>query len=182
MENKQHNKGLKIVGLTGKARSGKDTVAMRLATHYGYHHYWFSRPMKEACRNIFGWGDEHLYGDLKDVVDTTYGVSPRYVLQTIGTDWGRDMINRDLWLIRAQQEMDANPLIVVSDVRFDNEASLIRSNGGSVIRLGRDDLQQVNPHQSENGVSDGLITRTIENNGTLDELNRLIDSLFGGAA
>ena len=63
-----------IIGLTGKARSGKDTVAAHLQEAYKSHHYWFSKPMKDACRSMFGWGDEHLYGELKEEVDQRYGI------------------------------------------------------------------------------------------------------------
>src|SRR5690554_2025589 len=168
-----------IVGVTGKARSGKDTVAMRLATHHNYHHYWFSKPMKEACAIIFGWSDDHLYGELKEVIDERYGVSPRFALQTIGTEWGREIINQDIWLKRAQIEVDKNPMIVISDVRFDNEAQFILDNGGIVLRVVRDNSDSVIEHKSESGVSENLVSMTIENNGTLQQLYADVDYIFG---
>jgi hypothetical protein len=67
---------------------------------------------------------------------------------------------------------------VVSDVRFENEAHLIRRRGGTVIHIGRNDAQAVNPHISEAGVAvrqDDLILR---NNGTVDEFLRSLDEVF----
>jgi len=170
-----------IIGLTGKARSGKDTLAKHLEETHGYHHYWFSKPMKDACHHIFGWDDRHLYGELKEVVDSRYGVSPRYALQTIGTQWGRDIINRDLWLLRAKEEIRLNKDIVISDVRFDNEAEMILEQGGLVINIVRPDAQQVNEHESESGIDASLVSFTVENDRTIEDMFRDFDYvMFGG--
>lgn len=164
-----------IIALTGKARSGKDTVAEHLHIVHGFHHYWFSKPMKDACRHIFGWDDRHLYGELKETVDSHYGVSPRVALQTLGTEWGRDIINTDMWILRAKAEIVKHDNIVISDCRFDNEAEAIKEMGGYVVRVARDDAQQVAAHASESGVANGLVDFTIDNNGSLTDLYRLVD-------
>jgi cytidylate kinase len=169
-----------LIGITGKARSGKDTVARHLATSHGFDHYWFSKPMKDALAAMLGWTSEHLYGDLKEFIDPFYNVSPRRALQTIGTDWGRDIINKDLWLLCAERAITNSPNLVISDVRFDNEASLIRSKGGIVLRISRDDAQEVAEHVSESGVSEQLIDMTISNDGTIEELQAVIDYVFFG--
>jgi len=167
-----------IIGLTGKARSGKDTVASHLQEAYKFHHYWFSKPMKDACRSMFGWGDEHLYGELKEEVDQRYGISPRVALQTLGTEWGRNTINSDLWILRAQKEMEQHENIVISDCRFDDEAEAVISSGGIVIEIVRQGINQVAAHSSESGISSSLINYQIENNGTLPELYRSVDNFL----
>lgn len=166
-----------IIGLTGKARSGKDTAAAQLVKG-GFEHYWFSKPMKDACRSIFGWSDAHLYGDLKEVVDERFGVSPRVALQTLGTEWGRDCINKDLWINIAKMKMESAQNIVISDCRFDNEAEIIRSMGGYIVEIVRGDIEQVNAHSSEGGISPHLITLTVTNNSTIEYFNNEIDYLF----
>lgn len=166
-----------IIGLTGKARSGKDTVAEHLRIAYGFNHYWFSKPMKEACKAIFGWTDEHLYGDLKEVVDPNYVVSPRVALQTLGTEWGRS-INSDLWILRAKKEMEQDQNLVISDCRFDNEAKAIREKGGIIIRVEREGIQSVADHSSENGISEILVSLVIKNDGTLQDLYKKVDNLL----
>ena len=167
-----------IIGLTGKARSGKDTVAEHLSVAHGFSHYWFSKPMKDACRVMFGWDDRHLYGELKEVIDPHYGVSPRVALQTLGTEWGRNTINSDMWILRAQREMQQHECLVISDCRFDNEAEAILNAGGIVIEVTRDGVEQVAAHSSESGVSSKLITFSIDNNGTLPELYKAVDQLL----
>jgi hypothetical protein len=169
-----------LIGITGKARSGKDTIAKHLATKHGFSHYWLSKPMKDALAVMLGWTSEHLYGDLKEVVDNTYGVSPRYALQTIGTEWGRELINQDLWLILAEQQIRRNPNLVISDIRFDNEAQLIRRMGGIVLKITRVDADEVQDHQSEAGVSDHFIDMSVTNDGSIKELQDIIDFIFFG--
>ena len=171
-----------LIGITGKARSGKDTIAKHLVNSHGFDHYWFSKPMKDALAVMLGWTSEHLYGDLKEAVDPFYNVSPRRALQTIGTDWGRDIINKDLWLLCAERAIASSPNLVISDVRFDNEAKLIRSKGGIVICVNRHDAQEVSEHISESGVSEHLIDMTIENEGTIEQLQALVDYVFFGGS
>lgn len=166
-----------IIGLTGKARSGKDTAAAQLVKG-GFEHYWFSKPMKDACKSIFGWSDAHLYGDLKEVVDKRFGCSPRQALQTLGTEWGRDCIGEDLWVDIAKIKMQSAENIVISDVRFDNEARAIAEMGGLVFEIVRGDTEQVNEHSSESGISDYLINSTITNNSTIEHFNNEIEYLF----
>ncbi len=163
-----------LVGFTGKARSGKDTAA----DFTGLNKYSFATPLKDACKAIFGWGDEHLNGDLKDVVDPKYGVSPRQALQTLGTDWARNTVNEDIWIIRAKEVLEHGE-VVVADVRFDNEAQLIRDLGGIVIEVvGTFADTQVRKHSSESGVSLGLIDHTVVNDGTLEDLEAQIDAIM----
>lgn len=166
-----------IIGLTGKARSGKDTAAAQLVKG-GFEHYWFSKPMKDACRSIFGWSDDELYGDLKEVVDKRFGISPRVALQTLGTEWGRDCINKDLWINIAKLKMQASENIVISDCRFDNEAEAILSMGGVVVEIVRGDAINVNAHSSEVGISKSLISCVIQNNSTIEEFNNIVDYIF----
>lgn len=166
-----------IIGLTGKARSGKDTAAAQLVKG-GFEHYWFSKPMKDACRSIFGWSDDELYGDLKEVVDKRFGISPRVALQTLGTEWGRDCINKDLWINIAKLKMQASENIVISDCRFDNEAEAILSMGGVVVEIVRGDAINVNAHSSEAGISKSLVSFVIENNGTIEDFNNVVDYIF----
>jgi hypothetical protein len=167
-----------LIGLTGKARSGKDTVAEYLNNKHMFSHYWFSKPMKDACRTIFGWDDRHLYGDLKEVVDPIYGISPRVALQTLGTEWGRNCINQDLWLTRAKAEILKHENITISDCRFDNEAQAILDMGGYIIEVQRNNVESVAAHTSEQGISSDLISFEVENNGTFEELFSLVDYLL----
>lgn len=166
-----------IIGLTGKARSGKDTAANYLAEN-SFEHYWFSKPMKDACRAIFGWDDRHLYGDLKEVVDARFGCSPRQALQTLGTEWGRDCIGENLWVDIAKDRMTKADNIVISDVRFNNEAQIIREMGGVIVNIARDKAYSINIHSSEEGIEGNLIDIQIINNGTIEQMHKEIEYIF----
>ena len=160
---------MKLIGITGAARSGKDTAAAFLV-EAGYVRVAFADAMKDMLRAGFGLTDEHLFGALKEAPIDWLGRSPRYLLQTLGTEWGRNHVGADTWLRVGMQKASQHPLAVISDVRFDNEARAVRDAGGVVIRLRRRSAPQVNAHVSEAGVSDSLINHTINNDGTLEHL------------
>jgi hypothetical protein len=162
-----------LIGLTGAAGCGKTTVAKMLNIPM----YNFAQPMKESCRIIFGWNDEHLHGDLKEIIDPNFGVSPRQALQTMGTDWGRNMITKDLWLKRAQIEINKHAELVIGDVRMNNEAELIKQNGGIIVHIVRGFKQEVRAHVSEEGVADRLIDITLGNDGSLEHLRAAVKEL-----
>ena len=164
-----------LIGFTGQARCGKDTAAKHLNNNYGIPLYAFAQPIKQACRAVFGWGEEQVNGALKEDIDPLFNISPREAMQTLGTQWGRELINEDIWLKRAEHEMMINKALVITDVRFNNEAELIKSRGGIVINITRKNKAQVLSHKSENGIDSDLINYTIENNGTLIELYQAID-------
>jgi len=104
--------------------------------------------------------------------------SCRQMMQLLGTEWGRDLIHPDLWVIaaRAQIERFGDADIVFDDVRFENEAAMIRELGGLIIhvdRLGADDTDR---HRSEDGIHDHIADRFIDNDGDLDSF--LVDVLI----
>jgi hypothetical protein len=102
---------------------------------------------------------------------TVLGASPRRLMQTLGTEWGRQLIHPDLWLLLADRKIAQNGAgCVVADVRFENEAAWIRRNNGVVIHVFRKTTTQVEQHISEAGISVQMFDRTIHNNGTLEEL------------
>lgn len=153
-----------LIGLTGPARSGKDTAGQHIALRYGFDRYAFAKPLKDGLRAMFQLTDDHLDGALKERPLPDLGRSPRELMQTIGTEWGRHMVHPDLWLLLAERRIlnvreETARLgygftgLVITDVRFENEAALIRRHGGSVIHLVRPDAPDVRAHSSENGVS-----------------------------
>ncbi len=169
---------MKLIGITGLARSGKDSIADHLVDMHEYVSYSFAKPMKDACKIIFNWTDEHVYGHLKDVIDPVFNVSPRIALQTMGTEWGRETINQSIWLIRAQIEIEKHDLLVIPDVRFDNEAELIRRHGGRIIQVTRRQAESVNTHSSEAGINQDFVDYRLRNEGSLSQLYNMVDVLF----
>lgn len=75
-----------LIGLVAPKQSGKDTIADYLCMKYSFKKYNFADPLKEGIGKIFGFTNEQLYGDDKEVIDPFWGVSPREVLQKVGTE------------------------------------------------------------------------------------------------
>jgi hypothetical protein len=131
----------KLVGLIGKRGSGKDTAASVLEAH-GFQNVKFAGALKAMLRTLLtyqGVDDETVErmidGDLKES-PTPYlsGRSPRYAMQTLGTEWGRVLMDPDFWLNSSMGRATSAPS-VISDVRFPNECAAIRNAGGTLIRL-----------------------------------------------
>jgi len=170
----------KIIGLSGKARSGKDTAAGMLEAAFNAKTVAFADPIRDAMRAIFGFNEAHFNGSLKEVVVPWIGKSPRQLMQTLGTEWGRNIVNNDLWRTLAarkiEQITDSFDHAVVTDVRFENEAEMIRSMGGRVWHIVRDNIPTVSAHASERGIDVHAGDVIIYNNGTMEDL---LDSVCG---
>ena len=169
---------LKMIGITGRARSGKDTLADYLVKEYGFTRYAFADPMKDCLAQIPGWDHRHMHGDLKDQVDPYYNVTPRQAMQRFGTECFRTL-NPDFWLKVAERLLapDNEIPVVISDVRFENEAQFVRRRG-LLIHLRRPQAQADAQHQSEQGVFRIADDVLIENNGTVNQLYEDVDRLM----
>ena len=134
-----------IIGLSGKKRSGKDTVADFLVDQYAFTKMPFAEPIKVSASLIFGFTDEQLYGGLKEKEDDFWGFTPRWAMQMVGTDLFRDQIDPDVWVKSMQRRIarSSRRRIVISDVRFPNEAQVIKEMGGYVARIRRPSVEPV---------------------------------------
>ena len=65
------------------------------------------------------------------------GATPRHAMQTLGTEWGRQLLHPDLWIILWRSRARSTPLVVVDDVRFPNEVAAVRAEGGTIWRINR---------------------------------------------
>lgn len=142
-----------IIGLTGKAGVGKSTIARILVEEYDFVCLPFAEPIKNMLE-VLGFTHAELYGDQKQEINSTYGVTPRHAMQTLGTEWGRQMMVEDIWLRAWRRNLYINAHgknVVVDDVRFDNEIAQIRSLGGKIIRLERHERPELytGQHASE---------------------------------
>lgn len=180
---------MRLIGIAGKARSGKDTAAAYLVEKHGLVKYSFADPLKSGIRAMFGLTEEHVNGDLKETVIPWLGTSPRRLMQTLGTEWGREIVRPDLWVLLAQRQWDHLKLatddtfhcgMIVPDIRFEEEAEFIRRNGGQVIHLMRDELELVEAHKSEAGIRFQRGDWLIENNGTIEELHQALEDDYLG--
>lgn len=169
-----------VIGITGKARAGKDTVAKILLEMFpGATKYAFADPLKEGLKVALGLTDEEVHGELKDTMNELYGKTNREMLQTFGTDWGREMVNQDIWLLAATRKMPKG-LVIVSDVRFENEAKFVRENGVllHILRNGLPEIKGVNGHTSEDGIELKPEDRMVFNDFSLKTLKDRVHGMF----
>ena len=172
-----------LIGLCGPAGAGKDTVAGLLtdSDRCSFQQLAFADPLYECISVITGISPAGLQKrDVKEAVIPWLGKSPRQMLQSLGTEWGREMIHPQIW-IRITMERVIPHLavgrgVVITDVRFDNEAKAVIDAGGEVWKVTRPGWECLDAgtagHQSEAGISAHLIARTIDNSGSLDDLRR----------
>ncbi len=169
-----------IIGIAGPAGCGKDTAADMLTNNFSFDRYSFATPIKDAIKAIFPHiADARLYGNKKEDIIPDLGVSARHMLQTLGTDWGREMVHPDIWLKAAESHIEAhsNSYFVIPDVRFDNEAEFIRDNDGAMICITRKDSADVIVHSSEEGITRSMNDYVVQNNGTIEELHKKIRAI-----
>lgn len=170
-----------IIGIAGKARSGKDTVAKHLWTQYGFTRLAFADPVKMAAQIIFGLSNEATWGDeFKETVIPYWGKSPRQIFQLLGTECVKPFFGEEVWIKRLQISLESLPTddIVIPDVRFEPEARWIRQMGGTVLHLQRTGVEAVNQHVSEAVVEFRLPDEIIVNDGTLEQLQFRVDALI----
>jgi hypothetical protein len=177
-----------LIGVHGPLESGKDTVAKTIIERYPnlYRQYAYAWPIKQACKIIFGFTDEDMNDRvLKERVHPFWGVTPRKTMQLLGTEYGRGMIREDIWVLRAEAEIQKNASegygTIISDVRFENEAEIIRSRNGVIIHISRPSLdtsRENYQHASEGGITILNQDHVIKNNGTLEQFKSRILELF----
>jgi hypothetical protein len=148
-----------IIGFAGKKQVGKSTAAGWLV-EAGFIRSSFAEPMKEmAVSMLVGMGlslDEAMFFmQYKEERMPLLGVSMRHLLQTLGTDWGRQLIHPDVWVMAAARRIDdqlnQGRDVVIEDVRFENEAAFIRDHGGLIVHIERK-TGYSDRHESEAGI------------------------------
>lgn len=137
-----------LIAFYGPAGCGKSVAARFLAECGGdFVLVKFASPLKDMLRAFYRAAglppeeiERRIEGDLKEVpCQLLRGQTPRFAMQTIGTEWGRDIIAADLWVnawrSRVEKLRAGGMNVVVDDLRFPNEAALIRGMGGEVVKV-----------------------------------------------
>ena len=174
-----------LILLTGEAGSGKSTAAYILYK-YGFYEECFADPIKEFAISI-GFEHEEVYGtqEQKLKINKFWGISGREFMQKFGSEVCRDYLpkvlsnmnfnGRNLWARAMEEKIITNPLLVISDGRFKDEAKLVKDYGGIIIKLVRQtNTNNVNynykQHKSETGIQEIVPDFTINNDRSIEEL------------
>jgi hypothetical protein len=162
-----------IVGFCGPMGCGKSTAAAHLVNSYSFVRTRFAGPLK-AMMKALGLTDAEIDGHLKETpCELLGGKTPRHAMQTLGTEWGRNLIDGDLWVRAWRKSLPDRRDVVVDDVRFPNEARMVRSMNGLIIQIEREGTGGLCQHASElQGITGDI---TIKNNGSRDDLFDQLD-------
>lgn len=192
-----------LIGITGPAKSGKDTAVNAFMNYLGTtsaSSLAFADPIREIG-TIFGFTNEQLTNQfMKETMDTFWNITPRKFMQLVGTELFRNNIDKDCWIklasLRINKLIKHNPLtkvIFITDVRFENEVNFIKSHDGKngnplgvIFKINRPSLKNdsaMYAHASEtyidniklNGKYDACIENIYE---TVEEYKSLCDSFI----
>ena len=165
-----------IIGLTGPRHCGKSTTANYLATSFNLTRVSFATPIKQMLNALCPSYDfTDMTESQKNAPIAHIGCTPRYLMQTLGTDWGRNLIDKDIWLKIMANTLESLPLsngYVIDDIRFPNEAILVKSHGGFVFQLSRQGVEYDHSHASEHPLPNNLIDGTFNLPKNQTEISR----------
>ena len=172
-----------IIGLSGYARSGKDEIAKILVEKFGFKRRAFADPIRSFVTKVNPILES---GHRLNEVVKEFGwelaksrTETRRLLQEVGLA-GRELIDEDVWIKAAFKDINHYmDNVVVSDVRFKNEAEFIRKEQGRVWRVLREGVGPVNNHISETELDGAYFEAYVPNNGTLEELEAYVTRLIG---
>lgn len=192
---------IKLISVCAKKRAGKDTIADFLIKNHGFQRYAFADPIKKGAMEMFGFTAEQMWGSTeeKETIDPRWNISPRRMLQLMGTDLFQfDIHNhlkdeefnvgRDVWVKRFVYWFEDEKKkaiienkdfkVVISDVRFPHEAKYIRELGGEVWKVIRPSIISNDTHSSEMEMEEIFPDVTLMNDGTIEDLYSKIDERF----
>jgi hypothetical protein len=173
-----------LIGMCGAAGSGKDTIADIL----GFDRVAFADPLYEMVAIVTGLTPAEMRDrETKEREIDWLGHSPRQLLQTLGTEWGRDTISQTIWIDTAMRRvrglLEQGRSVVVTDVRFANEAAAIKAAGGVIWQVvrGQGSIKGLAArHASEAGVDALLIDRVLGNWSTIERLRQTVEAAIEG--
>jgi hypothetical protein len=201
-----------IIGICGFIGSGKDTIADYLVNFHEFRRDSFASTLKDAVAHVFGWDRELLEGRTKSArewreqVDPWWAerldmpnLTPRWILQYWGTEVCRKSFHDDIWIASLENKLrTSSDHVVISDCRFPNEITSIKSAGGMVVWVKRGELPEwynyahmandgdiaarieldrFKVHASETAWVGTEFDAVVDNNGSIEDLYDQVKSL-----
>lgn len=178
-----------LIGMMGFAGAGKDASAGFLTYDHGFTRVAFADTLREMAYALDPWievydkferltsiVDRKGWDDAKQIPDV------RRTLQRMGTEAGRDVLGRNIWVDTAFDSkiipaLNAKEKVVITDVRFPNEIHRLQAAGGILWRVERPGMGPRNGHVSETAWTKFTPDVVIVNDGTLDDLGQKVRAL-----
>jgi hypothetical protein len=181
MQGTHDYRGPRLVSFVGEIGAGKSTAAKYLVDKVGFEYTRFAGPIKDMLKSL-GCTHEQVDGAEKETpAEILGGKTPRYAMQTLGTEWARQCMGADFWMTiwksRVQTRLDRGGFVVVDDCRFANEAQAVRDLGGVHIRIARSSVVE----RTAEHASEGYKVRQdaiVYNEGSISDLQNWIDELL----
>jgi hypothetical protein len=184
-----------LIGLSGYARSGKDTAAEVLVSEYGFTRIAFADKLREVLYkldpvvgfqgNVFKMTifpkrvseviDQYGWDGYKE---TEYGSEIRSLLQRLGTEAGRETLWDSIWVDATLNNLSPEGKYVVTDCRFPNEAQAILDKGGEVWRVSRRGVGPANTHASETSLDGWDFDKHLLNDSSREEFLTQVENKF----
>jgi len=193
-----------IIGLCGFQGAGKDTLATILINEHNFIKLSFANAVKYVLSIIFGWDRQILEGltpndrIFRETIDTWWSqelrmdVTPRNMMQYIGTELFRNHLHEDIWTKVVEKQLikllDENKNVVITDCRYPNEFEMVKKYGGKIVHIYRtvtwyENYKATNElpnhiHSSEIAWLNNDFDHVIINNGSIDELKDKLNQII----
>lgn len=173
-----------LIGLCGYAAAGKDTAAHVLIDEFHFQRVAFADPIKAAVLALDPLvpnsdGTNHLriseFSAGRDWAEVKEYPEVRRLMQIMGTEVGRNLFDPELWVKLAERKLASTLSVgstVITDVRFPNEARLIKKHGGFLVRLTRPKVGPVNEHVSDRASENWTYDHHLVNDGDVSDLHQ----------
>ena len=169
-----------IIAFTGLKGSGKTAAAKYLQDSWGFSRLSFASGLKDMLKAI-GVTEKELTIGKERSCKVLGGKTPRYAMQTLGTEWGRHLIYKDIWIEIMRKKLLGRYKysdVVIDDCRFANEVELVKELNGAVVRIIRETDTEIDAHASED-ISNLYKDHTLNNSTDLRNFECLVRLIAG---
>lgn len=160
-----------IIGIVGRSRAGKDTIASIIIELYPeYQIQRLASPLKKAVVALYDFEPTQLEDDTKEIVDTRWNKTPRETIQAL-TDYMMSYMGTDFFTKRLYEDSAMPKHMIIPDIRYGHDIVEIKKRGGIVIKVERSTKMYIK-HLFENHIDALEGDFQLHNNGTIEDLRQ----------
>jgi hypothetical protein len=174
-----------IIGISGKIGTGKDTVAREIIKafpEFNFRKVSFGYNVKKIVSILTGIDMRTILSrKIKNEYQSEWELTIGEMFQIVGTDAIRDNLSENAWIYSLFNNVKDGENIIITDVRFKNEAYSILNRGGYLIRLTGDSIvddTRKREHKSETELDNfNMFDIIFENKPPISNIKKLIEEL-----